>query len=153
MFLMLVLTSGSFGQKTMNNDYLVRKYIFYMENPTPFQNKTLSYSEWKNKFNYIEQSKDIQLEYNPDGYLIRAKKIMSSGDYLIRAQKQRITGYIFCFAGVGIVCASPNKIGIIGIGTCSLIALIYEVSSIDNMNKAKSRVNLSQNGIGVTVKF
>ena len=153
MFLMLVLTSGSFGQKTMNNDYLVRKYIFYMENPTPFQNKTLSYSEWKNKFNYIEQSKDIQLEYNPDGYLIRAKKLMSSGDYLIRAQKQRITGYIFCFAGVGIVCASPNKIGIIGIGTCSLIALIYEVSSIDNMNKAKSRVNLSQNGIGVTVKF
>lgn len=153
MSLMLVLTSGSFGQKTMNNDYLVRKYIFYMENPTPFQNKTLSYSEWKNKFNYIEQSKDIQLEYNPDGYLIRAKKIMSSGDYLIRAQKQRITGYIFCFAGVGIVCASPNKIGIIGIGTCSLIALIYEVSSIDNMNKAKSRVNLSQNGIGVTVKF
>lgn len=151
--LISVLTLSSFGQQPLNSDYLVRKYIYYMENPTPFQNKALSYSEWKNKFSYIEESRDLQTQYNSDGYLIKSKKIMSSGDYLIRAQKQKITGYVFEFVGVGIVCASPNKIGIIGIGTCSLIALVCEVSSVNNINKARSRVSLSQNGIGVKLRF
>ena len=146
MSLISVLTLSSFGQKILDDDYLVRKYIYYMENPTPFQNKALSFGEWKNKYNYnyIEQRSD---------YPIKSTKIRTSGDYLIRAQKQRITGYVFEFAGIGIICASPNKIGIIGIGTCSLIALVCEVSSVNNINKARSRVSLSQNGIGVKLRF
>jgi len=146
---MLFLTSSSFGQQAMTSDYLVGKYFAYTENPMPCHITALSYTEWKNKYNYIEKSNDIQLQYNSEGYLIRTKRIKSSGDYLNIAQKQRITGYAFTFAGVFIVCASPNKIGIIGIGTCSLIALICEASSIHNMTKTKRKVCLSQNGVAV----
>ena len=146
LFIISVTALSSFGQEVMNSDYLTRKYILYTENTTPCQITTLSYKQWKNKYNYIEESGNIQLQSD-------AKRIKSSGNYLIRAQKQKTVGYIFAFAGVGVICASPNKIGIVGISACSLIALVYEVLSINNMNKAKVCLTQKDNGVGLTVKF
>jgi uncharacterized protein YxeA len=146
---MLILTLSSFGQKTMNSDDLINKYLSCREKPTSFQKNTLSYKQWKYSYNYTEQKDDLQ---NNNSQL-QTKKIMSHGDYLMKAQKQRITGYVVEFVGVGAVCAFPDKVGIIGLCTCTVISLICELSSVNNLNKAGVSLSQKGKGVGLTVRF
>jgi len=102
--IMLMLTLNLFSQKTMSSDNLVRKYVFYKENPTPFQKKTLSFDEWKVKHNYIEESNDLQTQYFSyynktigaisfeEWKLKNENSIITSGDYFIKGSNQILSG-------------------------------------------------------------
>ncbi|MFA9219887.1 MAG: hypothetical protein ACEQSL_01730 [Sediminibacterium sp.] len=94
----------------------------------------------------------------------RAKKELTSGDYLIKAGNQGIgaivVGLVGGLAGGAIAIAQP-QMGVAGAaigGTCGLIALALEISSYSNLVNAgkmmKSKnIGLLMNENGVGLKF
>ena len=162
----------SMGQDTLTQRQkaLHRKYDFYFDyigsNKIP-----LLYNDWLKKENlvdisgvdYVRKPKSTSISVNSSTASftqstnsLPTSKVMtiqnlSSGDYLIKAKKQMITGYVFDFIGVGVVIASPTTGGLVGAGLCGLTGLIFELSGIGNIGKAGMSFN--QKGIGITVKF
>ena len=154
MSIIMMITISSFGQDA---NLLHKKYKNYYDYNAGQKQTPLSYQNWLINKNYVDSS-SIPYDYHP--YFLSESKsvsisktipILSSGDYLIKAKKQMISGYVFDFIGVGAILVSPNEGGFMVGGACGLIGLICEFSGISNIGKAG--VSLNENGIGVKVKF
>lgn len=159
MFAMFALTFTSFSQSTITQEKLHKKYNNYLDLGIHF--KPLSYDEWKLKHQYDGGINDVYKSEEINLYSKSPKEIdlyfKSPGTYLIKAQKQMITG-IGCqiFAGILVVVApqingADTEILLYGAGFMCLFGLGLEISGINNIGKAG--VSFNENGVGIKLKF
>lgn len=150
-----------------------RKYKNYYDNLTYYKKTPMSYQDWLKNNGYVDNS-----TIPSSSELLKSLTIsnLSSGDYLIKAKKQMIGGFICQIISAGVIIGSTattpvmntnetlsaythrvnswtsTRNGInIGAGVLSLIGLGFEISGICNIGKAG--LSLNENGIGVKVKF
>src|ERR1035437_6234965 len=104
-------------------DSIHRKYDNYYDNLTYYKKIPMSYQDWLTKNNYVDEYPNSYTRTTQQTSQIK-KFNLSSGDYLIKAKRQMISGYVFDFIGVGAILVSPNEGGFMVGGACGLIGLI-----------------------------
>jgi hypothetical protein len=201
-----MLTLTSFGQKVFSEKELQDKYNLYLKSPMPI----LSFESWKTKYQYVEQNslnvssvntmtfkdslkyafgliENINV-YNKgmsekikNSWEDMIEKRIASGDYLIKARNQILSGIgIQIFAGgfailmdnvykdkIANISSNSHSITeiieetntykknittcFIGAGVVSLIGFGFEISGVCNIGRAG--ISLKGNGVSIKVNF